>query len=104
MAYLLLFISIVLEVFGSTMLKFSEGFKKLFPSIFVVVGYGLAFYLLSIVLKTLPLGIVYATWSGIGTIFTVCVGVYLFKEKLNKQGYVGIGLLVVGLVIMNMSK
>lgn len=103
MAYLLLFCSIVLEVFGSTMLKVSDGFKKLSPVICVVICYGLAFYLLSITLKTLPLGVVYATWSGIGTIFTVCVGVFLFKEKMNKKGFVGVGLLVFGLVLMNMS-
>ncbi|WP_273130924.1 DMT family transporter [Metabacillus sp. HB246100] len=103
MAYLLLFLSISLEVFGSTMLKLSEGFKKIWPTIGVIFGYGLAFYFLSITLKSLPLGIVYATWSGIGTILTVGVGVVLFKDKVNRKGFIGIGLLVIGLTLINVS-
>ncbi|APH05683.1 DMT family transporter [Bacillus weihaiensis] len=103
MAYLLLFLSISLEVFGSTMLKLSEGFKKIWPTIGVILGYGLAFYFLSITLKSLPLGIVYATWSGVGTILTVGVGVVLFKDKVNRKGFIGIGLLVIGLTLINVS-
>lgn len=102
MAYLLLFVSIILEVFGSTMLKLSNGFARVLPVVGVLVGYGLAFYLVSITLQSLPLGVVYATWSGLGTILTVVVGVVFFKDRINKKGYLGIGLLVVGLVLMNL--
>lgn len=99
--YLLLGIAIVSEVFGSTMLKLSNGFTRLLPVAGVIVGFGVAFYSLSIALKTLPLGVVYATWSGCGTILTVIAGVLFFKEKVNKQDILGIGLLIVGLVLLN---
>ena len=96
--------SILFEVFSSTMLKLSDGFKRLLPVIGIVVGYGISFYALSITLQSLPLGVVYATWSGIGTILTVVIGVLLFKEKVNKKGALGIVILLVGLVLMNLSK
>lgn len=104
MSYLLLGVSIILEVFGSLNLKLSNGFKKIGPTAFTLIGYFLSFYLVSIVLKTLPLGLVYATWSGAGTILTAMVGVILFKEKLNSKGVIGIALLIVGLVILNTAK
>ncbi|HEY9576762.1 MAG TPA: multidrug efflux SMR transporter [Pseudobacillus sp.] len=99
--YLLLGIAIIFEVFGSTMLKLSNGFTRLFPIAGVVVGFGIAFYLLSISLKTLPLGVVYATWSGCGTILTAVAGVLFFKEKMNGQAVLGIGLLIAGLILLN---
>ncbi|OCA81426.1 transporter [Bacillus wudalianchiensis] len=83
------------------MLKLSNGFTRLSPIAGVIVGFGIAFYLLSISLKTLPLGVVYATWSGCGTILTAVAGVLFFKEKINRQGVLGIGLLVVGLILLN---
>lgn len=104
MSYLFLAASILFEVFSSTMLKFSDGFKRLMPVIGIVVGYGISFYALSITLQSLPLGVVYATWSGVGTILTVVIGVLLFKEKVNKKGALGIVILLVGLVLMNLSK
>lgn len=104
MSYLFLAASILFEVFSSTMLKLSDGFKRLLPVIGIVVGYGISFYALSITLQSLPLGVVYATWSGIGTILTVVIGVLLFKEKVNKKGALGIVILLVGLVLMNLSK
>ncbi|WP_116044091.1 DMT family transporter [Paenibacillus paeoniae] len=104
MAYLLLGVSIVLEVFGSTMLKASNGFRKIAPTTGTLVGYFLSFYLVSIVLKTLPLGLVYATWSAAGTILTAVMGVLLFKESLNKKGVLGIAILIVGLVLLNAAK
>ncbi|MFP7493056.1 multidrug efflux SMR transporter [Terribacillus saccharophilus] len=104
MGYLFLAVSIIFEVFSSTMLKLSNGFKHLLPIIGLVVGYGVSFYSLSVTLKSLPLGVVYATWSGIGTILTVMIGVLLFKEKINKKGALGIIILLIGLVMMNLSK
>ncbi|WP_141230077.1 DMT family transporter [Terribacillus saccharophilus] len=104
MSYLFLAASILFEVFSSTMLKLSNGFKRLLPVVGIVVGYGISFYALSITLQSLPLGVVYATWSGVGTILTVVIGVLLFKEKVNKKGALGIAILLVGLVLMNLSK
>ena len=104
MAYLLLGLSILLEVCGSTLLKLSNGFTRILPVLGVIVGYGLAFYLLAITLRYLPLGAVYATWSGLGTVLTTVVGVLIFKEKISKEGYIGIALLTVGLLMMNLAE
>lgn len=103
-AYTLLFLAIILEVFGSTMLKLSHGFTRTGPIIGVIAGYGAAFYSLSLALQSLPLGLVYATWSGVGTILTVLAGVLLFKEKVNKQAIAGLALLIVGIVMLNLEK
>ncbi|WP_277883735.1 multidrug efflux SMR transporter [Paenibacillus sp. N3/727] len=101
--YLFLAAAILLEVFGSTMLKLSNGFTKITPIIGVVLGYTAAFYMLSKALQALPLGLSYATWSGVGTILTVIIGVYLFKEKVNRQGILGIAILIIGIVMLNLS-
>ncbi|MEH7386902.1 multidrug efflux SMR transporter, partial [Bacillus sp. JJ1521] len=69
-AYILLILAIISEVFGSSMLKATDGFKKFLPSVGVIIGYGLAFYALSLTLKTLPLGLAYAIWAGVGTALT----------------------------------
>lgn len=101
MAYILLAFSIISEVFGSTMLKLSNGFKKLFPVLGVAIGYMISFYLLSLTLMKLPLTFTYAAWSGVGTVLTTIVGVFLFKEHLNLKGIIGIILIIVGVVMLN---
>lgn len=103
MAYMLLAFSIIAEVFGTTMLKLSNGFSRVFPIIGVAVGFGLAFYLVSIAMMTLPLGFTYAVWSGLGTILTVLIGVFLFNEKINKKAILGIGILLIGIVLLNIA-
>lgn len=103
MAYMLLAFSIIAEVFGTTMLKLSNGFSRVFPIIGVAVGFGLAFYLVSIAMMTLPLGFTYAVWSGVGTILTVLIGVFLFNEKINKKAILGIGILLIGIVLLNIA-
>ncbi|GIO25340.1 multidrug efflux SMR transporter [Oceanobacillus sp. J11TS1] len=102
MAYVLLIFSIMSEVLGSTMLKLSNGFKKILPIIGVIAGYCVSFYLLSVALLDLPLGFAYAIWSGVGTILTAMVGVFLFKEKLNRIGVLGISFIVTGVVLLNL--
>ena len=97
-------IAIVLEVFGSTMLKLSDGFRRKLPILGVILGYGLCFYLLSLVLLVLPLGFTYAVWSALGTIFTAMIGVFFFKEHLNAKGIFGIGLLIFGMVLLHISQ
>lgn len=103
MPYVLLTLSILLEVFGSTMLKLSNAFTKLFPVIGVIIGFGASFYFFSIALIDLPLGFSYAIWSGSGTILVAFVGVLLFKEQINRQGIIGIALLLSGIVLLNIG-
>ncbi|MGE7877999.1 DMT family transporter [Peribacillus muralis] len=101
--YAFLAIAIVSEVFGSSMLKVSNGFKRFFPSIGVLIGMGLAFYCLSISLITIPLGTAYAIWSGIGTALTALVGVFVYKERFNLKKFIGLVLIIGGVVILKLS-
>ncbi|WP_302104951.1 DMT family transporter [Polycladomyces zharkentensis] len=102
-SYVLLAAAILAEVFGSSMLKVSNGFKKLFPSVGVIIGMGLSFYYLSLALKAIPLGTAYAIWAGAGTALTALVGVLLFKEKFDSKKLLGIILIICGIVIMKLS-
>ena len=102
MAKLYLLLAIIAEVIGTSALKPSEGFTKLVPSGIVVVGYGTAFYLLSLVLKSLPVGIVYAIWSGVGIVLITIVGVFAFKQTLDTPAIIGMSLIVAGVVVLNL--
>lgn len=101
MAWLILAIAIASEVFATTMLKLSDGFSRLTPSLGVVAGYGFAFFLLAIALKTIGLGTAYAIWAGVGTVGAVLVGVLVFGESLTLPAYIGIALVVTGVVLLN---
>lgn len=101
-AYSLLAVAIISEVIGSTFLVKSEGFSKLFPSIMVVILFSLAFYLLSQVIKIIPLGIAYAIWAGVGIVLTAMVGYVLFKQTLDAPAIIGIVLIVSGVVVINL--
>ena len=98
---IIFFFAVLSEVTATTALKLSEGFTKLVPSIVVVVGYGLSFYLLSLSLKVLPIGIAYALWSGIGIVLTVIAGMILWRESLDWARGIGIFLILLGIVIIN---
>jgi multidrug transporter EmrE-like cation transporter len=98
---LLLFLAIISEVVGTTALKYSEGFTKVAPSGVVIVGYGLAFYLLSLSLKQIPLGTAYAIWSGVGTAATAVIGVLLWREVVDLPRVAGILLIIGGVVLLN---
>lgn len=100
MGYLWLAIAIIAEVFGSSMLKLTGGFKKLVPTIGVIIGYGIAFYALSLSLSYLPLGVAYAIWSGVGTALTALVGVVVYKEELDMKKSLGILLVIGGVVLL----
>lgn len=102
-SYVLLATAIICEVFGSSMLKVSNGFKRLFPSIGVILGMGLAFYSLSLALKTIPLGTAYAIWSGVGTALTAIIGVVIYKENFNRKKLLGLLLIIGGVIIMKLS-
>ena len=89
------------EIIATVSLKLSVGFTKPIPSVVVVLGYAMSFYALSISLKTIPLGVVYAIWSGVGTAAIVVIGLFLFRETLDVVKVVGIGLIITGVVMLN---
>lgn len=102
MNWLYLAIAILSEVFATIALKSSYGFTRLLPSLIVVAGYSSAFYFLSLTLRTIPVGIAYAVWSGVGVVFISLLGWVLYDQKLNFAAMFGISLIVVGVVILNL--
>ena len=99
--WLFLMLAIGFEVFATSNLKLSEGFSKLTPSLFVVIGYAAAFYFLSLTLKTIPIGIAYAIWSGLGIVILSGVAWFAFGQKLDFWGMVGMALIVAGVIVIN---
>jgi len=101
MKWLFLAISILSEVIATTALKSSNGFTKLLPSLIVIIGYLLAFYFLSLTLKYIPIGIVYAIWSGVGIVLITLIGFLLFKQSLDIPALLGLSFITIGILIMN---
>lgn len=99
--FLILFFAILSEVIGTVSLKLSNGFTKPVPSIVVVIGYGASFYLLSLALKAMPIGVAYAIWSGVGLILTVIAGMIVWRETLDWARVVGIVLILIGIIFIN---
>ena len=99
--YWILGAAIVAEVVGTSALKASEGFTRLWPSCLVVLGYGVAFYCLSLTLKTIPMGVAYAIWSGLGIVLITLVAFVLYGQKIDLAGLLGMGLIVAGVVVLN---
>ena len=102
-SYLLLLFAIAAEITATTALKASDGFTRPFPAVTVVLGYGAAFYLLSVVLQRLELGVVYATWSAIGTAAVAVIGVCFYGDALTPGRVVGLVLVIAGVVVLNFS-
>lgn len=100
MPYVYLAISIVAEVIATSALKASDGFSKLWPSVIVVIGYGIAFHFLALTLKTIPVGVAYAIWAGAGVTIVAIVGWLLFGQKLDAPAIIGMAMIVGGVVIM----
>jgi small multidrug resistance pump len=100
MPYVYLAISIVAEVIATSALKASDGFSKLWPSVIVVIGYGIAFHFLALTLKTIPVGVAYAIWAGAGVTIVAIVGWVLFGQKLDAPAIIGMAMIVGGVVIM----
>lgn len=94
--------AIVAEVIATTMLKAAEGFTRLWPSLLVVLGYGVAFWGLSMVVKSMPLGIVYAIWSGMGIVLVSVAAVFVYQQKLDWPAIVGMGLIIAGVLVINL--
>lgn len=95
-------VAIICEIIATTCLKYSEGFTKVFPSILVVLGYGAAFYLLSISLEVIPIGVAYAIWSGVGIILTAIIGLIIWHEQINWLNGLGFILIVGGVILVNL--
>lgn len=98
----LLAIAIVSEVVATSALRAAEGFTRVVPSVIVVIGYGIAFYCLSLTLKTIPVGVVYAIWSGLGIVLVSIVAYFLYNQKLDLPAIIGMGLIVAGVVVLNL--
>ena len=96
-------LAIAAELVGTAALKASDGFTRLVPSALMVAAYAATFYLMSLTIRLLPLGFVYAVWSGVGTVGAVLIGVLIWREALNATGMIGIGLVVAGIVLLNLS-
>jgi len=100
--YLYLAIAIVAEVAATSALKASEGFTRLGPTLIVAAGYGLAFYCLSLVLRTVPVGIAYAIWAGVGIVLIALIGWLVLRQPLDVAAVVGIALIVAGVVVIQL--
>ncbi|HCA06253.1 SMR family transporter [Chryseobacterium sp.] len=101
MKYLFLGLAICFEVVGSSFLAKSNGFSKLVPSIITVIAFSACFFLFSQALKSIPLGIAYAIWAGLGIVLTAAVSVVIFKQKLDTPALLGMLLIVAGVVVIN---
>ncbi len=102
MTYFYLAIAIVAEVIATSALKASEEFTKLVPVLVVVVGYGIAFYMLTLVLKTMPVGIAYAIWAGLGIVLVAIVSAVIYQQIPDLPAIVGMLLIVAGVIVINL--
>lgn len=102
MKWIFLSIAIIAEVIATSALKSAEGFTKLGPSIIVLFGYGIAFYFLSLTLKSIPVGIAYAIWSGSGIILISVIGYFFYKQTLDLPAIIGILFIMIGVIVINL--
>ena len=100
--WLLLAVAIIGEVVATSALKASTGFSRLGPPVMVVLGYGLAFYCLSLILDSIPVGVAYAIWSGLGIVLVTAIAWWLYGQRLDFWGFIGIALIVSGVVVLNL--
>lgn len=102
MQWIYLVIAIVAEVIATSCLKPSEGFTRMWPSVAVVAGYGMAFFFLSLTLRTLPVGVAYAVWSGAGIVLVATVGWVAFGQKLDVPAVIGMAMIIGGVAILRL--
>lgn len=101
--YLYLSAAICSEVVGTLALRYTHGFMKLLPSLVVIVAYSLSFYMLSLALRNIPVGVAYAIWSGVGTAIVVLAGMLLFGERLAITTVAGLALIIVGVILLEIN-
>lgn len=102
MKYLFLGLAICLEVLGTSFLARSGNFSKLWPSLITVIAFTGCFYFFSHAIREIPLGVAYAIWAGLGIILTALVSVFFFKQKLDLPAVIGIGIIVIGVLVINL--
>ncbi|SEL95181.1 small multidrug resistance pump [Roseovarius tolerans] len=100
--YFILFLAILAETAGTTALQASQQFTRPLPSVVVVIAYGISFYLLALTLRTMPVGVVYAIWSGLGIVFIAAIGYVVFGQKLDLPAILGTGLILAGIVVIQL--
>ena len=100
--YLILFLAIAAETIGTTALQASQQFTRLWPSVLVVIAYVVSFWLLSLTLKTMPVGIVYAIWSGLGIVLIALIGLTVFGQRLDLPAILGMGLILTGILVIHL--
>ena len=98
--WIFLFVAILSETIATSALKMSEGFTAFLPSVLVVLGYSLSFYFLSLTLRSVPIGVAYAIWSGVGLALVTLIGWLAFNQKLDAAAIIGISLIMLGVVVM----
>ena len=102
MNWIFLSIAIVSEVIATSALKAANGFTRLVPSLAVVLGYASAFYFLSLVIRTIPVGVTYAVWSGVGIVLVAIIGWLVYGQKLDFPAIVGMALIIAGILVLNL--
>jgi len=100
--FVYLIVAVIFETFGTACLKASNEFTKLWPSLGVIIGFAGAFYFLALTLRYMPIGVVYAIWSGLGIVLITLIGLFFFKQSLDAAAYIGLGLIILGVVVINM--
>ncbi|MGI9368339.1 MAG: DMT family transporter [Ruegeria sp.] len=101
-AYFFLLVAVIAETIGTTSLQASQQFTRLWPSILVVVGYGFAFYFMALTLKYMPVGIVYAIWSGLGIFLIALIGFVVFGQKLDWPAVLGLAMILAGILVIHL--
>ena len=102
MPYAFLIVAILCEVVATSALKAAEGFTRVWPSVVVIVGYGLSFYFLSLTLRTIPVGIANAVWSGIGIVLIAAIGWIVYRQSLDGPAVTGITLILAGVLVIQL--
>ncbi|WP_020396363.1 SMR family transporter [Thiolinea disciformis] len=101
MEYVYLGLAIIAEVIAANALKASGGLTKLWPSVIMCVSYALTFYFMTMALRTIPLGVTYAIWSGVGIVLITLTSVFFFNEKVDMPAIIGMGLIIAGVIVIN---
>jgi len=100
--YIYLLLAILTETMGTSALQASQQFTRLWPSVIVVLGYGLSFYFMALALRVMPVGIVYAIWSGLGIVLIAAIGYVVFGQRLDFPAVAGMALILAGILIIHL--